>query len=413
MKRLILQILVVLFCYTTNAQWRPFNLGTNNALSSVFFTSADTGYIIGEGIYKTTDAGTSWTTVDSVYIATYGIYANVPGTVNAVYFPNADSGVVVGNGGTVLRTTNKGKTWTETLLITLPNWTEINLNSVFFADAKNGYAVGGFKGFPGILASIESIIKTSDGGITWTPLTGPKTIPLQSVYFTSATTGYAVGDSGLIIKTTNGGTSWDTLSSKTKQLLMSVFFTDANNGFVGGYGGEFLRTTNSGVSWSYINTNSFMDIDAIYFPTATTGYAIGTEFGIKTTDGGNTWRWADDSLSFVTYNSIFFTSANVGYAVGQNGAFDKTTDGAVRVVNSISKVQSGDLILYPNPVQSTLYINSNYQNEAISIYDLQGKLILSNPNMNNQINVSSLPRGVYVIKINDSNNSIVNKFIKE
>jgi photosystem II stability/assembly factor-like uncharacterized protein len=413
MKRLILQILVVLFCYTANAQWRPFNLGTNNALSSVFFTSADTGYIVGEGIYKTTDGGTSWTSADSVFWPMINQYTAIPGSTNAVYFANADTGVIVCNGGEYLRTTNKGVTWNLYWLSTLPNFTEIQLKSVFFADTKNGYAVGGFRGIPGIFPSMESILKTSDGGITWTALTTPKTTMLKSVYFTSASTGYAVGDSGLIIKTTDGGTTWDTLSSKTKQFLMSVFFTDANNGFISGYAGVLLKTTDAGASWSYINTYTYMDIDAIYFPTATTGYAIGTEFGFKTTDGGNTWSWAGDSLSFVTYNSVFFTSANVGYVVGQVGVADKTTDGAVRVVNSISKVQSGDLILYPNPVHSTLYINSSYQNEAISIYDLQGKLILSNPNINNQINVSRLPRGVYVIKINDSNNSIVNKFIKE
>ena len=49
---------------------------------------------------------------------------------------------------------------------------------------------------------------------TWqNPL--PQGNSLSSVYFTDANTGYAVGGFGTIVKTTNGGTTWTALSSGT------------------------------------------------------------------------------------------------------------------------------------------------------------------------------------------------------
>ena len=53
-----------------------------------------------------------------------------------------------------------------------------------------------------------TILKTIDGGTTWTTLSSGTTNDLNSVYFTDANTGYAVGDTGTILKTIDGGTTW-------------------------------------------------------------------------------------------------------------------------------------------------------------------------------------------------------------
>jgi photosystem II stability/assembly factor-like uncharacterized protein len=69
---------------------------------------------------------------------------------------------------------------------------------------------------------------------------------LNTIYFTDANTGYAVGDSGIIIKTINGGVSWTVQPSGTASHLMSVYFTDANTGYVVGDNGIILKTTTGG-----------------------------------------------------------------------------------------------------------------------------------------------------------------------
>ena len=52
----------------------------------------------------------------------------------------------------------------------------------------------------------------------------------MDVSFTDANTGTAVGGYGTILRTTNGGTTWTSQTSGTTNHLLGVSFTDANTG---------------------------------------------------------------------------------------------------------------------------------------------------------------------------------------
>ena len=67
--------------------------------------------------------------------------------------------------------------------------------------------------------------------------------------FTDANNGTVVGRAGKILRTTDGGTTWTQQSSSTTGTLLSVSFTDSDNGTVVGSGGTILRTTNGGVTF--------------------------------------------------------------------------------------------------------------------------------------------------------------------
>ncbi len=79
-----------------------------------------------------------------------------------------------------------------------------------------------------------------------------------------------------------------------------------------------------------------------------------------------------------------------------------------------------DLALYPNPAKNTLTISVNsyeYSNLKISIYDIRGAFILSesvklSPGKNeNQINISELPAGLYLSKIEGKNINRTLRFV--
>lgn len=70
-----------------------------------------------------------------------------------------------------------------------------------------------------------------------------------------------------------------------------------------------------------------------------------------------------------------------------------------------------NISFYPNPVIETIYI-PNLSSFGYEIYDLLGKIVIKG-NSENQINVSSLTKGVYVLKLKDGENTINQKFIKE
>ena len=101
-------------------------------------------------------------------------------------------------------------------------------------------------------------------------------------------------------------------------------------------------------------------------------------------------------------------------AVGFFTSFNGTTKrGLVRLDDSTLSSNSYEIEkikIYPNPVNNILNIenitNSNYQ-----IYDILGKTVLNG--ISNQINVSSLEKGVYFLKVTLEEKIITQKFIKE
>ncbi len=78
------------------------------------------------------------------------------GDLRDIQFFDADNGWIVGNVGP-LHTTDGGATWTA-----LSGFSAYELNDLQFTDAQNGWAVG----------SNGTILHTGDGGATWTPQAG-------------------------------------------------------------------------------------------------------------------------------------------------------------------------------------------------------------------------------------------------
>jgi hypothetical protein len=151
----------------------------------VFFTSALTGYVSTFGqIFKTTDGGSNWE------VDTLGdLQFDIPDFWD-IYFPTPDIGYACGNGMTsIYKTTDAGETWTG-----LNNpFNAYPFYSIYFTSADTGFAAGG-DGF-----SAGGIIKTVDGGTTWT-LSHSGSESLHAVCFPTSTTGYAAGANGTILK---------------------------------------------------------------------------------------------------------------------------------------------------------------------------------------------------------------------
>ncbi|OCA70877.1 hypothetical protein BBI01_13195 [Chryseobacterium artocarpi] len=72
-----------------------------------------------------------------------------------------------------------------------------------------------------------------------------------------------------------------------------------------------------------------------------------------------------------------------------------------------------DIMIYPNPVSSILYVKNISKKAKYKIYNAAGQVIGEGILLNNQINVSRLINGVYVIDIDDNGNTVQKKFIKE
>ena len=99
-----------------------------------------------------------------------------------------------------------------------------------------------------VVGDAGTIVKTTDAGMTWSPLTSGTTNALHDVYFFDATQGVAVGEQGLILRTTDGGAGWQGVTSGVKDALRSVSFSGVN-GISGGDSQTILYSTDAGASW--------------------------------------------------------------------------------------------------------------------------------------------------------------------
>ncbi|MBC8266460.1 MAG: T9SS type A sorting domain-containing protein [Flavobacteriales bacterium] len=75
------------------------------------------------------------------------------------------------------------------------------------------------------------------------------------------------------------------------------------------------------------------------------------------------------------------------------------------IISSINQMKNS-FSVFPNPVQNTLYL-SEYVN-SVKVSDLNGKLIISQKNNVNTIDVSRLSKGVYFIDVD----GVKSKFVK-
>ena len=130
---------------------------------------------------------------------------------------------------------------------------DASLNSVCFADATHGWAVGS-------AANGAVILATTDGGATWVARNAPVgTGYLNAVTFVTASDGWAVGsdaNGAVILVTTDGGCTWsaeDAGNAGSDAALQSVSFVDSMHGWAVGWnshGSVILATTDGGTTWT-------------------------------------------------------------------------------------------------------------------------------------------------------------------
>lgn len=78
----------------------------------------------------------------------------------------------------------------------------------------------------------------------------------------------------------------------------------------------------------------------------------------------------------------------------------------------LSKTAEKNIKIYPNPTRDFIVVDVPFAEKAtIKLYDMQGKLVLTEITENHKVNVSKLPPGMYVINISQANLPSITKRI--
>ena len=104
----------------------------------------------------------------------------------------------------------------------LDSGTDEDLRSVFFIDEASGWVVG----------DNGTVLRTTDGGMNWTPLGSGTGEDLFGLCFADESTGWVGGREGVLLDTTDGGESWIPLAPGTSEQIRSITFLDPELGWV-------------------------------------------------------------------------------------------------------------------------------------------------------------------------------------
>ena len=227
-----------------------------------------------------------------------------------------DALVAVGERGDILRSTDHGKSWTQS-----PAPTRALLTGVSFPDATHGWAVG----HDGV------ILASPDGGLTWVRQDqgNDLTTIYLDVLFLDAQHGFAAGAYGKFVSTADGGRTW----IASKPIDDEVHFNRLAAGpdgtlYLAGEGGLFLQSSDQGRHW----TRAEVPYQGSLFGLVPLGPGAVAVSGLRghvfiTTDGGAQWtpvavepkvllmggiRLRDGRLLFAGTGGNFFLSADAG-----------------------------------------------------------------------------------------------------
>lgn len=213
------------------------------------------------------------------------------------------------------------------------------LNDVQFVTDQVVYAVG----------NSGTVIKSTDGGKTWSDISFGETRNFLSLHFFDETTGYVGGpfstvgggSSEMLAKTTDGGETWEVLSSFDFEDFHDMEFLDDQTGWVASADGKIIVTNDGGTSWSSRSAGTD-DLNDFHIQNETT-YWVAGDYGslYSSDDSGDTWNLAVDidtiglSKSTDSFYGVEFLNDDVGFAVGQTYEYEsgdiafilKTTDG--------------------------------------------------------------------------------------
>ena len=190
----------------------------------------------------------------------------------------------------------------------------------------------------------------------WTEL-NPKVprVDYLGIQFVNKDKGWAVGDLGALIKSTDGGTSWTVSETNTTTPILKVRSFNGQIVIASGFDGLVLRSTDGGETFTQVTSNVTGDLWGLQMLNDTLGWACGNANSLtKTTDGGQTWQRIFTPGYTSDYWWIDFINESYGF-IAANGKVLRTIDGG----QNWQIIQAGDSYpLFSIDVIDSLHIAS-------------------------------------------------------
>jgi photosystem II stability/assembly factor-like uncharacterized protein len=404
------------------SQWQELSYGDNANLANnhndLYFTSNDTGYIVGAEfidpdihsyVLRTFDGGIQWDTT---------FFQNK--IFRTVHFASIDTGYIAFREGTylgILRTINGGDDWI-TVSDSIVQVTPVSLEMTFFDNNR------------GVMAVPGAAYLTIDAGNSWEVISN-----------------FSAGNSGTINSSGNNFVSTGGVifvySSDACENISSLVITDNSSGidiealgdlvtisFLGQEGGiinsypffNFSRLAFGNIDnldFSFIDLPLIRSINDIEIASESVQYGltwpnqIDGPRVIKSIDSGLTWfaQGLEDGFDFHYgfHNNLQCLNDTVCY-IAHASVIYKTTNGGgpllepiesivLNVENPVSRLEFN---IFPNPSRGIITLEFENPIQRLTVFDALGKLVYQENTQYQtqvQLNLRHLPKGLYLVQV--------------
>ncbi|MEN9348245.1 MAG: hypothetical protein RLZZ77_1756, partial [Bacteroidota bacterium] len=224
----------------------------------------------------------------------------------------------MGERGILTRSEDAGATWTV-----LPQLTIYDMEGLHFIDSLNGWACGNIN-------NAGIIVKTTDGGFNWQVVEENGSTGISStasIHFVNDTLGFC-GSFNRMLRSIDGGETWTSTTLGNNYTIRGIDFINDSTG-VAVAGPRIYRTNNRGNSWTQVLFDTNVLFDDVQMINDTLGFAVTTSSTTrmyKTINGGLTWTAHPVVVSWVI-DAFYMRPDGVGFiAAGTNATYYRSTD---------------------------------------------------------------------------------------
>ncbi|MBR9999535.1 MAG: hypothetical protein KFF73_11215, partial [Cyclobacteriaceae bacterium] len=174
--------------------------------------------------------------------------------VNTILFQDMNMGWLAGNEGLLAKTINGGKNWEI-----IPAFTQEKIYDMQFTDHDSGWITAGNGG-----------IFHSEDGLFWELETTGTEADLFAIHIHDQDNGWACGNLNTILRRVNGpegSSTWEQISIDEAPANMTwkdIFFPDPSTGWVVGNFGLIYKSTDGGLHWTKENSGVLKNFGAIH-----------------------------------------------------------------------------------------------------------------------------------------------------